>query len=306
MASKLSLKQILYRKTIFIASFLLGFFLLIGVAGCKEGSTPATPGPTLDAPNTTQDLVQSAPALTPEDVSINWQTGPHSKTFVAGDEGKNSDCARCHAPVEFIPSMDDIPDSCFTCKFTIEPPPPIIPQEEWSHVDCQVCHEVKKGVIQKGIAWLEIAQIGEYSKVNSSTELCQKCHIGVNVPGHKGIEVDGVHAEMTCTQCHDPHTTTAGCGAAGCHPDVFSSITAGHIAEHTSISCAVCHDGAGLEMGVDDAGQMVTLLTIESGGEVMVQPFTSHNISQSVDCERCHFQGNPWNLAETVNSTESP
>lgn len=284
---------------------LLTIYLFVLSAGCATESQPeissaARPGGDEVVSESGQVAFPVSEKIPVEDIPDVWQQSPHGNTFVQGEGGKNSDCARCHAPVEFIPTMDDLPESCFTCKFTVEPPPPVIPEEAWSHVDCQVCHEVKKGVVNQEIAWLEIAAIGEYSTPASSTDLCLKCHTGSGVEGHLDIGIGGVHSEITCTNCHDPHATTADCGSAGCHDGLPMEGETGHDADHQNLACSACHDGSALEVDVDDDGIWRTYLTIETGGTVTVRPFTSHNIVREVSCLRCHFPGNPWGIAETV------
>ena len=285
---------------------LLWIGLLLAVSGCQGSPSPAPAiQETQEAPSApvavVSDPVESPVELTDDLAQEHWQSSPHAQTFVMGQSGANSDCARCHAPVEFVPSMDDLPESCFTCKFTVDPPPPVIPEDKWSHVNCQVCHEVnKKGVRSPGIAWLEIAAIGEYSKLETSTELCTKCHTEVAVAGHAPVELGGAHEGMLCTQCHDSHTTVASCGSSGCHEDVSSSDVPGHDEAHQHIPCAVCHDNNGWELSLAETGVWATLLTVEAGGETVVRPRTSHNLGREVQCSTCHFPGNAWGLAEAV------
>lgn len=279
---------------------LLSFFLFL--SGCQSNPEAEAIGPApVEREENKATPVASVSEPDPDQIAVVWQSSPHANTFVTGDDGKNSDCARCHAPVEWIPSMDDLPESCYACKFTVEPPPPVISEEQWSHVDCKVCHEVKKDVVSNEYAWLEIAAIGEYSKLDSTTELCLKCHQGVDVAGHTAIELDGVHTEHTCTQCHDAHATTAGCSSSGCHEDVLAADIPGHDVEHGQVACVACHDSSGLDVGVNEDDLWITYLTIEAGGETVTRPFTSHNIALEVSCERCHFTGNEWGLEENID-----
>lgn len=274
--------------------------LLIFSAACQTNDTPDNQ---INLPSGDSQQSESAPVpilaervTDPDEIQVLWQNSPHADTFVQRDGGKNSDCARCHAPVQWIPTMDDLPESCFTCKFTVEEPPPVIPLEDWTHVACDVCHEVKRGVVSPEYAWLEIAAIGEYSKLDTTSDLCLKCHIGADVPGHRAVELVGVHADLTCTHCHDPHSMQASCGSSGCHVDVFSAEIPGHTEEHSNVSCAVCHDGSGLEIVLNNVGVLETYQSIDRGGQVIDRLVTSHDISAQPLCERCHFPGNPWGL----------
>ena len=150
---------------------------------------------------------------------------------------------------------------------------------------------------------MEIAQIEQYAAVASTTELCLKCHVPAEVPGHGGIIVAGAHAEMACSDCHDAHDMTASCGEAGCHEalEVAGAVIPGHDAEHASVSCSACHDASGLEVGPDAAGSWVTFLPASAEETAEKTAFTSHNTVREAPCERCHFAENPWglNLVET-------
>jgi hypothetical protein len=197
--------------------------------------------------------------------------------------------------------MDEIPESCLTCKFTVEPPPPLIPETEWDHIPCMVCHRVdKKGVVEAGYAWLEIAQIEEYADIESADELCEKCHGEVDLPGHQAIVVGGVHAGFSCTRCHNAHDPLAGCTTGGCHADLEEASIAGHTEIHHLVNCVACHDASGMEVGPSEqTGQWTTLLPDTEAG-LGGPEFASHDIQLAGSCDRCHFADNPWGLSESV------
>jgi len=244
------------------------------------------------------------------DIEGEWLASFHSKTFVTDSEGNNNSCARCHAPVNWQPSMDDLPESCFACKFELEDPPSFIAESDWSDIPCKVCHKVdKKGNVQPEFAWLEIAALDEYASVDKPTELCQKCHSPINISNHGIAQVGGDHEGYECTQCHNAHDTVASCGAVDCHEDAIESDTPilGHDEDHESVSCAACHDNLGLDVGLDDElGYWITYVPwsfeTEESSESGVVPFTSHNIVLEVNCERCHFVGNPWDLSDSIDN----
>lgn len=266
----------------------------VPVSSAGEDSDPASQSSGDPAP-------ENAPAepQDPETIQANWPSSPHAATFVVDANGNNSTCARCHAPANFVPTMDDMPASCSTCKFEVEDPPPYIEETAWSSIQCNVCHEVKKDKVQPEIKWLEIAQIEQYAEVASSTELCLKCHAPQDIPDHWGIQLEGVHADKGCTDCHDSHATTASCTASGCHEDVMtaSSTIPGHDEAHKSVACTACHDAGGLDVGPrSEDGIWTTFISIKDGSEQ--KPVISHNISLEAPCERCHFPGNPWELPE--------
>jgi len=252
-------------------------------------------------PSAPEDVQDSGPShLTdPEAIRAVWQENPHADTYVLTEQGTNSACARCHSPVNWIPSMDDMPESCYSCKFTIEPPPPRIEKEDWEHIQCNVCHEVKKDEVAPEYAWLEIPPIEEYAQVGSSSELCLKCHTAAEVPGHPAVEVAGAHTDMLCTDCHDAHTTAASCATAGCHTglDAQPGPIPGHDPDHQAVSCAACHDAGDLIVQPDEKGTWRTFLP---GKQEAALAFTSHNTVLEAPCERCHFEANPWGLEPAV------
>jgi len=281
--------------------------LTLGMTACQAAESPSpqatsTERPT-EAPEGAEGEVVSAPP-DPDTIQVSWQGSSHADTFVVTEKGTNSTCARCHAPVNWTPSMDDIPESCTVCKFKVEPPPPLIPEEEWAHIPCKVCHRVdKKGVVEAQYAWLEIAAIDEYVDVTSGSELCEKCHGEVDLPDHQAILVAGVHEGFSCTDCHNAHDTSATC--TGCHDDIREGSPLGHAGVHQVVSCLACHGAGNLEVGLSegegDERAWKTFLSTSEGG-IGVTPYTSHNIQRLTSCDRCHFPDNPWGLAETVNT----
>jgi hypothetical protein len=236
----------------------------------------------------------------PQVIQSSWEGSPHADTFILDEQGNNNTCARCHSPMVWLPSMDDVPESCLVCKFELSDPPPLIPESEWVMVECNICHKVdKKGNVEPEYAWLEIAQIEEYAEVESTTELCQKCHTEVELSGHAVPHLGGAHANYECTDCHDAHGTLASCTAVGCHDDVIDSATPipGHDEDHELVSCVACHDAGELEVDLDEELGIWTTFVTDSFGEWEKIPLISHNTILQAPCERCHYADNPWNLS---------
>jgi len=293
--------------------------LLVGVfSACQsDGESPTNdvtpPSQDEQAPSSEEtvddnkDSSSSSSEPEPVDIPAAWEASPHANTFVITDDGHNMTCARCHAPINWIPSIDDIPDSCLSCKFEIDDPPPKVSEEDWEHIPCKYCHEVdKKGNVDPEVTWLEIPQIGSYSSVDSNTELCLKCHNEAELPDHGVANLGGAHADYECTDCHDAHSTQASCTGSGCHEDVMDAAKQipGHDADHEIVACVACHDADGMEVGLDEESGLWTTFAVvlsPDGSEYTV-PFTSHNIVLDAPCERCHYSGNPWGLSETVSS----
>ncbi|MCK5319301.1 MAG: hypothetical protein KAJ55_15420 [Anaerolineales bacterium] len=292
--------------TVFIAQCILILFLTAGFAACQSTESPTDSSSVTQAtqPSGGGETTVEEPTGEPEPSSAGaieqaWQAGPHSETYVEGD---NNLCARCHAPVVFVPSIDDLDPSCLVCKFEVAPPPASIAQDTWTNVECNVCHLVNKNdEVEPEFTWLLFLLLNEYEQVASSTELCGKCHAesDLDLPGHTAVVVGGAHAGYSCTDCHDAHSTTAlSCGAAGCHDDMGADIP-GHDDAHESVSCMACHDAG--EMGVgpdDDLGAWITLLPPDSEG--ISYPFSSHNTQLEASCDRCHYPNNAWGLTEDI------
>lgn len=248
------------------------------------------------------------------DAQQKWETSPHASTFIVDDNNQNNTCARCHAPINWMPTLDDIPESCQACKFELAPPPPFIPENEWAGITCLYCHEQdKKGVVQSEVMWLEIPALEEYASVETYAEICLKCHDTSNIPDHGEVSVAGDHAGMLCTDCHPPHSATASCDSADCHPaDPAADPIQGHDDDHQNVSCAACHDSAGWEVGPDEESGIWTTYSpwsheikvgeADSIIETGLIPFTSHEIVLEVNCDRCHFVENEWGLTADVET----
>lgn len=290
---------------------LIAALVLMFLAACSDQpvvTQPPTTGDSSPLPTSNGSVLPTETAQKPtlEDIRTAWQLSAHANTFVKDEKGENSDCARCHAPVNWTPTIDDLPESCSVCKFEIKEAPKYIPEQTWESISCKVCHQSdKKGNLQPEIKWLEVAALDEYSTVADATALCMKCHAPENQREHVSIQLAGVHAAFQCIQCHNTHTLSASCANSACHTDVLA--IPGHDADHRAVACVACHDAAGMEVGPGEdqaTWQTFAVWTYTALGEqeqTSVIPFTSHNIQKSVTCERCHFEDNPWGLSSTLS-----
>ncbi len=273
----------------------------IVLAGCSAEAESQDPAPTTAGSTAAPGVVETISPGAESDPDMSealWSESPHASTFVVDENGQNSTCARCHAPVNWVPGMDDMPASCSTCKFEVDPPPPYIEETDWTAVECKVCHELnKKGEVEDGYAWLEIAAIEEYAEVSSPEELCAKCHTNEALAGHLAVSVAGDHLGYACTACHDAHSAAASCGETGCHPAIDAGEPIlGHDEDHVQVDCVACHDASSLTVGIDPETALWS--TYLDGG--LEQAFYSHDTQLGVDCQRCHFEGNPWGIAASV------
>ena len=158
--------------------------------------------------------------------------------------------------------------------------------------------------VEPEYAWLDIAVIDEYIDVDSTTELCRKCHEMADIPDHKSaVSLGEEHTDLTCTDCHDAHARTVTCVNSDCHQDISTNAggVEGHDVDHNSVTCAACHDAAGLEVGPDEElGLWVTFALLTREGEEKLLKHSSHAYQTQVACDRCHFSGNSWGLSEDV------
>ena len=285
------------KAVIFLLSISL-CVILMAACDSSPGSTSSDQGNANNGSN--QENGNNIEEGSEDVIQLAWQNSPHADTYLLDSAGNNNDCARCHGPENWKPPLEDIPASCFTCKFEVPDPPTFIPESDWLDISCYVCHEGDdKGNMNPEYIYLEFAVFGEYVEVDSTTELCQKCHQELAFQKHNGLQVGGVHAEYDCTDCHDPHDTVASCGSAGCHDEVSSP--AGHDDDHRNVTCEACHDGSGLDLGYQDDGIFTTFIANEMDDDTPVVPFTSHNILLESNCDRCHYSGNPWSLSEDID-----
>lgn len=294
-------------------------FLLAACAGTGQPGGPATPTsvPSVPSPLATPTRVPTAtmsPTIAPTPTAsaqaailAKWQSGLHAHTYDLG-KGPNTYCARCHSPQNWDPaSKIDAPPNCVSCKFPTDatvrlaPSNPLVALTAWKNIGCEVCHRVDNGVTSAQIAWFNKAT-GNYESVATATALCEKCHTDTDVLRHRRDLGKSAHAGFQCTQCHDAHTTRASCASPQCHTNL--SGIAGHDTAHANVNCVACHDASGLPVGPDNQTKTwVTWRTTEVIGRKTTAPYISHNLQKAVDCVRCHFAGNPWDLSVSVRNT---
>lgn len=316
------------RKSGFFALTALVLVALL-LAGCQGA---AEPEPTEIMPEPTEAPTEPPPP-TPTEVPdqsafvADWENGPHADNYDLG-KGPNTYCSRCHSPQNWDPaSTVDRPPNCVTCKFPTDEEVRMastmdfVEEADWVGITCETCHHVENDVVQEGLAWLNTVT-GEQETVNTPNELCGKCHAdtqGVAATGGRGVthaidlggsahlnwagEWPQVDRPQYCSDCHNPHSTEpAQC--VDCHEDVTTSD------EHMKglndvmlddVTCMACHDASGMEVGPhpeeEMGGVFVTLVSeMSRSGEMNTEYVKSHSIQWEVSCDRCHFEGNPWEL----------
>jgi len=322
-----------------------GLVLVLGLlaallVACAAATPEPTPVPT-PIPPTPVPPTATPTALPDQSAELAlWEAGPHNAAYDLG-KGPNTMCTRCHSPQNWIPgSKAAAPPNCVTCKFPTDPELRIAPsfaeggmdlvtEEQWVGIPCAQCHEVdENGIANPQIAWLAPIAL-TYDKLNTSNELCTKCHTnpsGAKVSSaglaanHEIIMSGSAHMNYAgewpqsdrpqyCTQCHDPHNPrdiVKKC--TDCHTNTVE--THAKVAPMMEkVTCLACHDASKSEVGYAvEGGPFTTILTSagRGGGPATVSEVVSHSVVWMVSCNRCHFDGNKWDLTVLTAAGKVP
>ncbi len=306
----------------FIAGGALILLALVLYA-CAPAPTPeptATPLP--PTPTATPIPDQSA-------IITAWGDGPHSAAYDLG-KGPNTMCTRCHSPQNWIPgSKVGTAPNCVTCKFPTDKELRIAPsfaeggmdlvtEQQWVGIPCAQCHEVDaNGTASAEIAWLTPITL-TYEKINTSNELCTKCHANpagakvssaglsanheINLGGSAHMNYAGEWPQADrpkyCTDCHDAHSSAVK-QCVDCHADTAATHTKVAPMMGGDVTCMACHDASGAAVGrAEEGGLFTTILTAPGHGTApaTTAEIVSHSIVYMVSCNRCHKAGNTYGL----------
>ncbi len=224
------------------------------------------------------------------------------------------------------PTPDPILDGI---KFMLEAGP------HASQFSCVDCHGTQTEEAGKQLIWFN-GMSGQAESVGTPTELCLKCHPDEVASNTTGSDTQPVHGNFGCTNCHNAHSTQAGCAQSSCHVNVQSTISAqidrplGHTGTgdpsthmcggeachstatqvasapiyhqpvHRNVPCYVCHDATGMAVARTDDQAWFTVNQAVDGASDGQKPVVSHTIDRSVNCLKCHYSGNPWSLIEVI------
>jgi len=191
-----------------------------------------------------------------------------------------------------------------------------VSEEDWVGIPCAQCHEVdENGTASSDLSWLAPKSLA-YEPLNTPNELCAKCHL--DATGNKGSGGNGTDHTITlggsahanfagewpqadrpkyCTDCHDAHSFDV-LQCVDCHTDTADTHGKVSVMLET-VTCMACHDASGADVGyVEEGGLFTTILTTpgRGGGPPTVAEVVSHSIVWDVACDRCHFDGNTWEL----------
>ena len=278
-------------------------FIVVLMGACDTESPSPTPVPRDDT------VIRTALAA-----------GVHADTYDLGT-GPNTYCSQCKSPANWDPAATiGAPPNCVSCKFPsdtemrVAEGNPMVPEHEWQGIRCSNCHPTTEAnVVSEAIAWWDPV-MDTYVTQDTSTALCEQCHRDspAGALRRRALADSIAHAEATCTTCHDPHSGAASC--INCHneedteTDFVANCWMIYLApdapqQHANLLCQACHDNAGLAaLPMEDAeepnlGQWATWRTTMIAGVIpSTQVWVSHNLSAEVDCARCHYAENPWEL----------
>ena len=202
-------------------------------------------------------------------------------------------------------------------------------------VMCEQCHSSSGGTITGGLIWKD-ENTGQVETVSRSTEICVNCHVEQNSHDQIDPSIPLAHKDFTCTDCHETHNLQANCSI--CHSDVeeiikariakpgnhnpngdISSYMCGgstchelnkevtdipvyHQPIHRPVPCVVCHDVSGLPATMNDDQTWITTGNISLTNPSKNDAEVSHLIGKGVDCLKCHFSDNPWDLPDLTPS----
>jgi hypothetical protein len=259
--------------------------LVASVAASSPSSAPPQPTPTVGHVATAAELLKA---------QSEWAHSRHANSFDDG-QGANTTCASCKSPRNWDPTALAAQDQsldCNACKREPGAPRPAleggmtVSQEDWHNIGCEICHIPVGNSYLTSIAFWNQAT-GKYESVNSTTELCAKCHEGTH-----GFEViqeqtaSVAHKGWDCTKCHGSHGSPSAC--TNCHDPSVGTGAAEH-ARHVGVNCTACHDAGGLSIWQDlDLGSRHYTEYVPVRFAHAETSWTSHDLGKVVDCRRCH------------------
>lgn len=272
------------------------FIIFLGIVlGLFSLAGTVTAAPLFDF-STTPIPSNALHVATTEELNIafsEWSISGHSETYDNG-MGANTTCASCKSPMNWDPASPalEAAHDCASCKRIPGAPRPdlpggvVVPQSEWLNIDCPICHQPMGDSFSKEFFYWDTSQ-GRYESVNSSTELCAKCHErqhGFEVVEEQNISL--IHNDWDCVKCHGPHGKPSSC--TDCHDPQQSSGASEH-SRHPNVNCTACHDQGKLSIWFEvDPNSKHVGQYIPRRFAHALRSWPSHNLGKEVDCLRCH------------------
>ncbi|HML20877.1 MAG TPA: cytochrome c3 family protein [Aggregatilinea sp.] len=182
---------------------------------------------------------------------------------------------------------------------------------------CEDCHQTSSDTAD-ALSWA-VTGNDEGGEAQTASDLCLECHEDIDDTRLVSDSDHLAHPEFECAACHDTHSGRASCTQSGCHTSIQSTVyttvatPVGHTGQgdpnafmcggaechasatqvggapiyhqsvHHQVACYTCHDASGMDIVVDDAGQLVTSLPGQE--DALVVP---HRLQREVQCTNCH------------------
>ena len=184
---------------------------------------------------------------------------------------------------------------------------------------CQECHliggEVPHSHLEMGDEVHQDFTCTDCHDAHDPYASCGDCHSDIlearSMPAQQHVNLSD---QAQCLACHpigmDAHSMeTQRSGETDClvcHAN-FANVSSDdlppvyHTSTHIDVPCSVCHDASGLAVDLVEGLQIfATYRTYERSGSVVETEYKSHDLTTAVDCTRCHYKNNPWDLSESV------
>ncbi len=256
---------------------------------------------------------------------IGWNESKHARSR-EGTSDSNAYCAKCKSPTQYNKSADTTYNaSANRSHFPIA-------ESDWQGIQCRICHNLHNDTYSGKnkpafpLAFYNATSSYDagrpvYEQVENSTVLCEQCHAGSNSRLFAGTHKTTVN--LTCANCHGntslnnvvvnnlthkfevKNTNTGVTSCNVCH--VAANHTWEQTSKHTDVECWACHDqtvvynttsgnatSSGNTYGIwkDPATQNWTTYKLSYGAP---KKWVLHNITRSVDCNKCHIASSAFN-----------
>jgi len=178
---------------VLVGGLLLASLFLLG-NGCKRGEDDplAPPSSSLINDPAQQDIVEA------------WTGSNHADTYVLNPDGVNNSCARCHSPLNWLPTEKaDLPQSCQSCivPFELAEPDESVVEADWRSVECDMCHVI----VKKGDSGTADAGSTATSLVDADQDFLTTVTVGMYVENI----TDDSYAQVVAVVDDETITTTA-------------------------------------------------------------------------------------------------
>jgi hypothetical protein len=161
-------------------------------------------------------------------------------------------------------------------------------------VQCHDSHSVKANCRNcHPIVMMDTTAVTLEHPSAKNNDECRSCHPKAWDEHDRDIKLAG---DDDCMNCHDELMVEA----------KQTPASLAHSSVHLAVSCVACHDASGLEVGpIEGQNLWMTFRTTELLGHSQTEPYQSHNLQKKVDCGRCHYPGNPWDIPESIQVSKS-